>query len=96
MSIYKTVIIVGPTAIGKSNLSILLAKKINGEVIGLDSRQVFDFMPIGTGQPNQKEMLGVKHHLIGTHKILKNISAGQYSKLVRKSIKKILQKKKYI
>jgi len=94
LSIFKTIVIVGPTGIGKSNLSVLLARKINGEVIGLDSRQVFDFMPIGTGQPNQKEMFGVMHHLVGTHKILKNISAGEYSKLVHKSIKKILKKKK--
>jgi len=94
LSICKTIIIVGPTGIGKSNLSILLAKKINGEVIGLDSRQVFDFMPTGTGQPTKTEMMGVKHHLVGNHKILKNISAGEYSKLVQKSIEKILKKKK--
>ena len=86
----KSIIIVGPTAIGKTNLSISLAKEINGEIIGLDSRQIFDFMPIGTGQPSKNEMIEIKHYLIGTHKLTRKISAGKYSKLVVKSIKEIL------
>lgn len=90
----KSIIIVGPTAIGKTNLSISLAKEINGEVIGLDSRQIFDFMPIGTGQPSKKEMIEIKHYLIGSHKLTRKISAGKYSKLVVKSIKEILSKNK--
>tara|TARA_A100001037_G_scaffold91928_2_gene83309 strand:+ start:4230 stop:5150 length:921 start_codon:yes stop_codon:yes gene_type:complete len=90
----KSIIIVGPTAIGKTNLSISLAKEINGEIIGLDSRQIFDFMPIGTGQPSKNEMIEIKHYLIGTHKLTRKISAGKYSKLVVKSIKEILSKNK--
>ena len=90
----KSIIIVGPTAIGKTNLSISLAKEINGEVIGLDSRQIFDFMPIGTGQPSKNEMIEIKHYLIGSHKLTRKISAGKYSKLVVKSIKEILSKNK--
>ena len=90
----KSIIIVGPTAIGKTNLSISLAKEINGEIIGLDSRQIFDFMPIGTGQPSKNEMIEIKHYLIGSHKLTRKISAGQYSKLVVKSIKEILSKNK--
>ena len=90
----KSIIIVGPTAIGKTNLSISLAKEINGEIIGLDSRQIFDFMPIGTGQPSKKEMIEIKHYLIGSHKLTRKISAGKYSKLVVKSIKEILSKNK--
>ena len=90
----KSSIIVGPTAIGKTNLSISLAKEINGEIIGLDSRQIFDFMPIGTGQPSKNEMIEIKHYLIGTHKLTRKISAGKYSKLVVKSIKEILSKNK--
>ena len=90
----KSIIIVGPTAIGKTNLSILLAKEISGEIIGLDSRQIFDFMPIGTCQPSKKEMMGIKHHLIGTHKLNRKISAGKYSKLIFKCIEKITKKNK--
>jgi len=90
----KSIIIVGPTAIGKTNLSISLAKEINGEIIGLDSRQIFDFMPIGTGQPSKNEMIEIKHYLIGSHKLTRKISAGKYSKLVVKSIKEILSKNK--
>ena len=52
--------ILAPTASGKTNLAINLAKKINGEVIGLDSRQIYDQIPIGTAQPTKKEMEGVR------------------------------------
>lgn len=90
----KSIIIVGPTAVGKTNLSILLAKEISGEIIGLDSRQIFDFMPIGTCQPSKEEMMGIKHHLIGSHKLNRKISAGKYSKLIFKCIEKITKKNK--
>ena len=56
-NIYFT--IVGPTASGKTSLAIELAKKINGEIIGLDSRQIYKGMKIGTAQPSRKERDGV-------------------------------------
>ena len=81
--------ILGPTASGKTNLSIRLAKKINGEVIGLDSRQIYQNIPIGTAQPTKKEMEGIVHHLIGNMPLDQSVSAGQYAKLVYKCIEKI-------
>ncbi|MDK2945803.1 MAG: tRNA dimethylallyltransferase [Geotoga sp.] len=57
-------IIVGPTAVGKTELVLDLAKKLNGEVINLDSRQIYKYMNIGTAKPNVKELRRVKHHLI--------------------------------
>ena len=56
--------ILGPTASGKSILAVELAKKINGEIIGLDSRQIYKNMGIGTAQPTIVEQDGIEHHLI--------------------------------
>ena len=81
--------ILAPTASGKTDLAIYLAKKIDGEVIGLDSRQIYDQIPIGTAQPTIREMDGVVHHLIGEKPIDEPISAGQYAKLVRSCVKSI-------
>ena len=56
--------IIGPTAVGKTSLSIKLANKINGEIIGLDSRQIYKGMSIGTAQPTKEELNLIPHHLI--------------------------------
>jgi tRNA dimethylallyltransferase len=55
-------IIVGPTAVGKTDLVIKLALKLNGEIINLDSRQIYKYLNIGTAKPNKYEMNKVKHH----------------------------------
>ena len=57
----KVVVICGPTASGKTALSIELAKKINGEIVSADSMQIYDEMNIGTAKPDQEEMQGIKH-----------------------------------
>ena len=85
----KSLIIVGPTAIGKSTVAVMLAKTFNGEVIGLDSRQIYRNMPIGTAQPSIKEMDGVPHHLIGILSPSEIISAGEYERLVNKTIQNV-------
>jgi len=58
------VIIAGPTACGKTDTSIMLAKKINGEIISADSMQIYKFMDIGTAKVTNEEMDGIKHYLI--------------------------------
>ena len=60
----KVLAIVGPTASGKTSLSIELAKQFNGEVISVDSRQVYRGMDLGTGKVTTKEMQGIPHHLL--------------------------------
>ncbi len=60
----KVIAIVGPTASGKTALSIEVAKKIKGEIVSADSRQVYIGMDIGTGKITPAEMDGVPHHLI--------------------------------
>ncbi len=60
----KVLVIVGPTASGKSGLGVRLAKKLNGEIISADSRQVYRGLTIGTGKITKREMKGVRHHLL--------------------------------
>ena len=86
--------IFGPTGLGKSSLAIELAKKINGEIIGVDSRQVYKGIPIGTAQPNSSQLNEVPHHLIGYKNLNEKISAGEYMKLIDKKINQILLKNK--
>ena len=60
----KLVILTGPTAVGKTKLSIELAKRIGGEIISADSMQVYKYMDIGSAKIMPQEMDGVVHHLI--------------------------------
>ena len=86
--------IFGPTGIGKSTLAIELAKKIDGEIIGVDSRQVYNGIPIGTAQPDFNQLNEVPHHLIGFKNLNEKISAGEYIELIDNKIDKIIQKNK--
>ena len=86
--------IFGPTGIGKSSLAIELAKKIDGEIIGVDSRQIYNGIPIGTAQPDSSQLNEVPHHLIGFKKLNEKISAGEYIELIDNKIDKIIQKNK--
>ena len=85
----RIITIIGPTASGKTSLAVRLSKQLNAEVIGLDSRQIYKGMSIGTAQPTIEEMDGVKHHLIGFQEPSEPISAGEYSKLVIDRVKAI-------
>jgi len=87
--------IFGPTGIGKSSLAIELAKKIDGEIIGVDSRQIYNGIPIGTAQPDCSQLNEVPHHLIGFKKLNEKISAGEYIELIDNKIDKIIQKNKF-
>ena len=90
----KILTIIGPTASGKTALTVELSRKLNGEVIGLDSRQVYDGMIIGTAQPTKEDMDGIPHHLFGFRDPSEPISAGEYAKLVRAKVKDIQGKGK--
>ena len=94
MNIFHSLSILGPTASGKSTLAIELAKQINGEIIGLDSRQIYKFFEIGTAQPSKDELEEIPHHLIGIKDPKDHITAGSYAKLVRECIKDICNRKK--
>ena len=89
LSINSSLALLGPTASGKSNLAIKIAKKVKGEIIGLDSRQIYKGMSIGTAQLTKEEQDGIPHHLVGIISPIEPISAGAYSKLVLDKIKDI-------
>jgi tRNA dimethylallyltransferase len=76
------IIIVGPTAVGKTDFCVQLAKKLNAEVISCDSRQLYKEMQIGTAKPTSEEMAGVVHHFIDSHSIQQLYSAGDYEREV--------------
>jgi len=82
----KVLIILGPTASGKSDLAVRLAKKFKGEVISADSRQVYKGLDIGTGKITKKEMRGVPHHLLGVANPKKYFSVSDYKKLAEANI----------
>ena len=71
----KIILISGPTASGKSNFSIKLAKKINGEIINADSMQVYKELKILSARPDTKNYKKIKHHLYGFHNAKYNFSS---------------------
>lgn len=91
----KVIVICGPTASGKTALSIELAKKINGEIISADSMQIYEDMDIGTAKPSKEEMEGVKHHLIGHVSPEERYSVARYKKDAIKKIEEVLEKGKF-
>ncbi len=90
----KVIVICGPTASGKTALSIELAKKINGEIISSDSMQIYKDMTIGTAKPTPEEMQGIKHYLIDFVSPDERYSVADYKRDAKKAIKEIIQKGK--
>ncbi len=90
----KIVLIYGPTASGKSNFAVKLAKKIKGEIINADSMQVYKQLKILTARPDKKEEKNIKHHLYGIIDVNRNFSTGQWLKLANKKINEIKKRKK--
>lgn len=86
----KVIVICGPTASGKTSLSVELAKKINGQIISADSMQVYDEIIIGTARPTTEEMQGIKHYLLGNIPITKRFSVSEYKNQAQKAIKEII------
>ena len=91
----KVVVICGPTASGKTSLSIELAKKINGQIISADSMQIYDEMDIGTAKPTKEEMQGIKHYLIGNVKPTNRYSVSEYKKDATNAIEETIQDNKF-
>ena len=90
----KVIVICGPTASGKTSLSIELAKKINGEVISSDSMQIYKDMDIGTAKPTKEEMEDIKHYLIDFVPPNERYSVASFKKDAEKAIEEILAKGK--
>ena len=90
----KVIVICGPTASGKTALSIELAKKINGEIVSADSMQIYDEMEIGTAKPDKEEMQGIRHYLVGNISPTKRYSVSEYKKDAENALEKIIQDNK--
>ncbi|MDB0046378.1 tRNA (adenosine(37)-N6)-dimethylallyltransferase MiaA, partial [Candidatus Pelagibacter sp.] len=82
----KIILISGPTASGKSNFAIKIAKRINGEVINADSMQVYKQLKILTARPNKEEQKNIKHHMYGVINLNKKFSTGQWLNMAIKKI----------
>lgn len=80
MSERQLVLIVGPTAVGKTNIAVQLAKYYKCEIVSCDSRQFYRELSIGTAKPTLEEMQGVPHHFIDSHSISLDYSAGDYER----------------
>lgn len=90
----KLLVVVGPTASGKTSLSIELAKKYNGEIVSADSMQIYRGMKIATAKPDENEMSGIKHYLIDFLDPDQSYSVGKYVEDAKSAVEKILSKNK--
>ena len=90
----KVIVICGPTASGKTKLSIEIAKKINGEIVSADSMQIYKEMDIGTAKPTREEMQGIKHYLLDFVSPDKRYSVADYKKDAINAIDEIIEKNK--
>lgn len=90
----KVIVVVGPTASGKSDLGVKLARKYNGEIISADSRQVYRGLNVGSGKITKKEMQGIPHHLLDITSPRRRFTVAQYKKKADKAIHSILKRGK--
>lgn len=88
--------IVGPTGVGKTKMSIELAKRYNAEIISSDSMQIYKKMDIGTAKVTEKEMDGIIHHMIDIKNVSEDYSVYEYQKDARKILNELLEKKKNV
>lgn len=87
----RLIVIVGPTAVGKTGMAIQLAKTFHSEIISADSRQLYKEMTIGTAKPSKQELEEVRHHFINQISIEKDYDAGQYGRDALDLINKIFE-----
>ena len=90
----KVIVICGPTASGKTKLSIEVAKLVNGEIVSADSMQIYKDMTIGTAKPTTEEMQGIKHYLIDFVSPDKRYSVAEYKNDATNAIEEIISKGK--
>jgi tRNA dimethylallyltransferase len=90
------IVIVGPTAVGKTSLSIKLAKAFSANIISADSRQVYREMEKGTAKPSPEELAEVNHHFINSHSIYQNFNAAEFEKEALSLLEKLFREKDVI
>ncbi|PWB39116.1 MAG: hypothetical protein C3F02_00655 [Parcubacteria group bacterium] len=90
----KLIVVIGPTASGKSALAVKIAKKFNGEIISADSRQIYKDLDIGANKTTQKEMAGIPHHLLDIARPNQKITLFNWQRKAFVTINKIITNKK--
>ncbi len=90
------IVITGPTACGKTAVSVDLAKKLETEIVSCDSRQFYKEMCIGTAKPSLEEMDGIPHHFVDSHSVTEEINAGKFERLALPVIQKIFENHDYV
>jgi len=90
----KVLAIIGPTASGKTKLSVEIAKHYNGEIISADSRQIYKHIPIATSSPSKEDLNSVKHYFINELELLEDFNAGQFGKEGRELVEDIFSRNK--
>lgn len=90
----KIIVVVGPTATGKSSLAVQLAKSLGGEIISADSRQVYRNLNIGSGKITKREMSGIPHHLLDVANPQRTYTVNQFKKQAEQAIVRILKSSK--
>ena len=86
------IIVAGPTAVGKTDISIRLAKKVGGEIISADSMQVYRHMDIGSAKVTKEEMLGVPHHLIDVLEPTEEFNVVIFQKMAKQALAGIYER----
>ena len=87
-------ILAGPTAVGKTDISIKLAKRLNGEIISADSMQIYKYMDIGSAKVTKDEMQGIPHYLIDVVNPYESFNVSEYKKMAEDNIDAIIAKEK--
>lgn len=77
---HKLLVIIGPTGVGKTELTLRLAESLGSEIVNADSRQIYKEIPIGTAAPTKEEQARVRHWFVGTKSVTENYSAGDYER----------------
>src|SRR5262245_41087432 len=85
----RFLLIAGPTAVGKSQVALLLAERLNGEILSVDSMQVYRGMDIGTAKPSSEERTRIPHHLIDVVDVKEPFDAAQFVRLADAAVKDI-------
>lgn len=94
MSLPKIIVVCGPTATGKSDKAVEIAKKVNGEIVSADSRQVYKGLDIGSGKITKREMKGVPHYLLDVANPKNVFTVADFQKLATEKIEDILSREK--
>src|SRR5690349_14220183 len=89
VSPFSPILLAGPTAVGKSEIAILLAEKIGGEIISVDSMQVYRGLDIGTAKPSSGDRARIPHHLIDVAQLTEEFDAARFVALARQAVTEI-------